>query len=304
MPCDWSFVSIDMELTNQCSSECLMCPRNAISRPMGFMQEDKFKIVSEKLISEGSLITFSGMGDPLLHPKVFDYIYYIRRRGCDVGIVANPASLSANNSQKLMEVRPNSVTLSFPSIKKTVFEKLCPDISFNEALKRVKQLIGLAQGKVGVRMTGIITEINRDESDEYVRFWKELGIPSNMIVCHSRGGNLKAPDIYNPSLVRNESVKCGLFHYHTFITWEGEVLACCHDLTGATRIGNLVNDDASVIAERKQKILEDFMSFPICRRCDESLRQCFSPQGLPPLNRKERIRFFRKSIRSPILKKI
>jgi len=293
MPCDWSFVSVDMELTNQCSSECLMCPRNSISRSKGFMQEDKFKIVSEKLIKEGSLITFSGMGDPLLHPKVFDYIYYIRRRGGDVGIVANPASLSVNNSQKLMEVRPNSVTLSFPSIKKNVFEKLCPNINFNEALKRVKQLIGLAQGKVGVRMTGIITEINRDEPDEYVRFWKELGIPSNMIVCHGRGGNLKAPDIYNPDHIENGSDKCGLFHFHTFITWEGEALACCHDLTGATMFGNLVNDDVFAIAERKQEISRNSMTFPICRQCDEPLRQFFLPNVPPPINRKGRIRFFR-----------
>ncbi len=172
MPTEWSFVSVDMELTNQCSTECLMCPRSAISRPKGFMQEYIFKIVSEKLIAEGSLITFSGMGGPLLHPKVFDYIHYIRRKGGEVGIVVNPDSLSASNSQKLMEARPNSVTISFPSIKKAVFEKLCPDISFNEALKRVKHLIGLAQGKVGVRITGIITEINRDESDEYANYWR------------------------------------------------------------------------------------------------------------------------------------
>ncbi|MCP4252252.1 MAG: hypothetical protein GY775_02380 [Candidatus Scalindua sp.] len=59
MPSDWSFVSVDMELTNQCDSECLMCPRESITRPRGLMSEDVFNIVSDKLVREGSLITFS-----------------------------------------------------------------------------------------------------------------------------------------------------------------------------------------------------------------------------------------------------
>ncbi len=64
MPSDWSFVSVDVELTNLCGSECLMCPRDGITRPKGMMSEDVFMTVSDQLIKEGSLITFSGMGDP------------------------------------------------------------------------------------------------------------------------------------------------------------------------------------------------------------------------------------------------
>ena len=72
MPSDWTFVSVDMELTNQCGSECLMCPRDGITRSKGMMSEEVFKTVSDKLIREGSLITFSGMEDPLSHPRVFE----------------------------------------------------------------------------------------------------------------------------------------------------------------------------------------------------------------------------------------
>ena len=48
-----------------------------------------------------------------------------------------------------------------------------------------------------------------------------------------------------------------------------------------------------IIAERKRKVLKDSMPFPVCGQCDEPLRQCPPPQGLPPESRKERIRFFR-----------
>jgi len=269
-----------------------MCPREAITRPEGLMSECVFKTVSEKLIGEGSLITFSGMGDPLSHPKVFEWIYDIREKGVDVGIVINPASLNKEISQKLVKSKPNSITVSFPSIRKKVFERLCRNISYDDAFKRILELIVFARGNVGLRVTGIITGINTGEQDEYVSFWKERGVGSSMTVCHGRGGNLRVPGIYEPQSLGFESGICSLFQFHTFVTWEGKVLACCHDLTGATLIGSLVNDDVSVIAERKRNVLKDSMPFPVCGQCDEPLRQCQFPQGLPPEGRKERNRFF------------
>jgi hypothetical protein len=292
MPSDWVFVSVDMELTNQCSNDCLMCPRDAITRPKGIMSEGVFKAVSEKLITEGSLITFSGMGDPLSHPKVFEWIFDIRLKGGDVRIVVNPASLNKDISQKLVEVVPSSITLSFPGIRKRVFEKLCPNVSFEDALKRAGELIDLARGNVGLRVTGLITRINSEELEEYVSFWKGLGVSSGMTACHGRGGNLMYPDIYESKSFGLESGRCGLFQFHTFVTWEGEVLACCHDLTGVTRIGNLVHDDAFVIAKIKRQILKDSMPFSVCGQCDEPLRQAPPPQGAPPEGRKERSSFF------------
>ncbi len=293
MPSDWAFVSVDVELTNKCMCDCLMCPRDAISRSKGIMSEDIFETVSEKLINEGSLITFSGMGDPLSHPKVFEWVYNVRRKGGNVGIVVNPASLSGDSSRKLVEAKPNSITLSFPSVQRKTFERLCPNVSFEGALKRAKVLISLALGNVGLRVMGIITKINREELDEYVCFWKALGVPSSMTACHGRGGNLSVPGIYELKSIGLRSGRCGLFYFHTFITWEGEVLACCHDLTGSTRIGNLVHEDAFLIAERKQRIMKDSMPFPICSQCDEPLRKCIPPKGLPPVGRKEHKRFFR-----------
>jgi hypothetical protein len=145
---------------------------------------------------------------------------------------------------------------------------------------------------VGLRVTGLITEINSEELEKYVSFWKGLGVSSGMTACHGRGGNLMSSDIYEPKSFGLESGRCGLFQFHTFVTWEGEVLACCHDLTGATRIANLVYDDAFVIAKRKQRTLRDLMPFSVCGQCDEPLRQAPPPQGAPPEGRKERSSFF------------
>ncbi|MDR4503968.1 MAG: radical SAM protein [Candidatus Scalindua sp.] len=300
MVSEWPFVSVDMELTNKCMCDCLMCPREAISRPAGFMTEETFKTISDKLVKEGSLITFSGMGDPLLHPDIFDWIGTLRLSGADIGVVVNPASLTSHNSRKLVNASPNSITLSFPSIQERVFERLCPNVSFSDALKRAAKLIGLARGNVGLRIKGILTDRNRGETDQYVSFWKCLGVPSSMVACHGRGGKLKKPDIYNPKPFESESERCGLISFHTFVSWEGEVLACCHDLTGSTRIGSLITEEVHAIGERKESLHKmGSRPFFLCRTCDEPLRHCVLPQGLPPSGKRERNRFFRNVLRCP-----
>ncbi|MBM4053199.1 MAG: radical SAM protein [Planctomycetes bacterium] len=295
MPSEWAFVSVDMEITNVCNVQCRICPRDAITRPGGMMSNETFRVISEKLIREGSLITFSGMGDPLSHPKVFEWIQHIRESGGDVGIVVNPASLNGNAPYALVDARPNSITLSFPSIRKIVFEKLCPQISFDQAIERARELINLCAGNVGIRITGIRTEMNPDENESYLLLWKKLGVPSSMVACHGRGGNLKAPGIYKQRDYGQKTGCCGLIRYHTFITWEGDVLACCHDLSGETIVGNLIESEICEIADRKRKLMRDGVSFKVCMQCDEPLRNVNPPvEGFPPANRNDRKTFFRR----------
>lgn len=301
MVSEWTFVSVDMELTNRCLCDCLMCPRGEILRPKGFMTEETFKTISGKLVKEGSLITFSGMGDPLLHPNVFDWIDDLRLSGGDIGVVVNPASLYSHNPRKLVNASPNSITLSFPSLQERVFERLCPNVSFSDAFGRTKELIALARGNVGLRIQGILTEWNRDETDRYVSFWKGLGVSSSMVACHGRGGKLKKSELYTPKFLKIEHERCGLISFHTFVSWEGEVLACCHDLTGRTRIGSLITEDVYAIAERKENLnKKGSPSFVVCSKCDEPLRRCALPQGLPPSGKRERSRFFQKVSQSKI----
>jgi MoaA/NifB/PqqE/SkfB family radical SAM enzyme len=110
------------------------------------------------------------MGEPLSHPKVFEWISDIRKKDCDIGIVLNPPSLNDEIPSNLIESRPNSITISFPSLQKDVFKKLCPIIPFEDALKRTLELVNLSRRKVGLRIASITTDINSDERKEHAGF--------------------------------------------------------------------------------------------------------------------------------------
>jgi hypothetical protein len=291
---DWGFVSVDLELTSLCENRCVVCPREALARPVGRMASETFEAVARVVAEQKSLVSFSGMGDPLLHPGVFDFCKDLRRRGVDFRLVVNAASLArGDDPEGLVLARPNSIVVSFQSSREDVFRRLCPGVSFGEALAVTRALIRLARGRVAIRVAGIRTRINADEAEDFTRFWKAEGVHARMETCHGRGGNLAAPGLYVPGERGLVSGRCGLFAFHSFLTWQGDVLACCHDLAGGTRLGSLLEEGAEQIGRRKAEILKAGRMFDLCGRCDEPLRLCEAPAGPRPASGRARARFFR-----------
>jgi len=291
---DWGFVSVDLELTNLCENRCAVCPREAMVRPRGLMDPKIFLGIAGVLGEKKALVSLSGMGDPLLHPHVFEFCRELRGRGADVRLLLNAGSLArCAVLQDLVLARPNSIVVSFPSARKEVFQRLCPGASFDHALAAARTLGRLSRGRVLIRVAGIRTRINTDEGEEFACFWKAEGVQAGMAECHGRGGNLAASDLYAPRDPGLPLGRCGLFAFHSFVTWQGDVLACCHDLDGRTRLGNLLEDGAQEIGKRKVELLNAGRMFGLCRRCDEALRHCEVPAGPPPASRRARARFFR-----------
>ncbi len=308
------FISADIELTNICNNHCAMCPREAITRGTGMMSRKTFSSLLQFLNGSRCLLTFSGMGDPLLHRALPDFIGQASDAGHQTGVVAHPASLMARNGLvRLLSNPPGTITVSFPSVRRHVFERLCPSISMEHALEQVKLLADRTAGRCTIRISGIICRLNRDEADEFRDFWKAQGITTWITRCHSRAGHLNRPELIEdtnrPGLDRGI---CSLFLFHSFVTWDGAILACCHDLTGETRLGSIGHDhfrytgktvarlnilshyDQLLETKRQMAMMRPCPSFRLCARCDEPLRNIPLP-AMPSTDKaEERRRFFRR----------
>lgn len=273
------FISVDVELTNICGNDCAMCPREAIRRASGSMDERVFRDLLHFFGKSRCLVTFSGMGDPLLHPLLPEFIGLLREAGHETGVVVHPASLRSNfggesGADRLVRCLPDSVTVSFPSIRRDVFERLCPSITMDEALEEV--LAFSRRAGMRVRVSGILTGLNSDEGREYRDFWRRHKIPAWITPCHTRGGNLKAKELILRPVAQGSGPKnCSLFLFHTFIAWTGDILACCHDLIGETRLGSVRRGAGwSSLIREKERLAQNTPCppFKLCRECDEPLR--------------------------------
>ena len=68
---------IRFETTTKCNYNCIICPRDKLTRKRETMPLNRFKYLFDKVINETSqydTVTFSGFGEPLLDPTLDEKI--------------------------------------------------------------------------------------------------------------------------------------------------------------------------------------------------------------------------------------
>jgi hypothetical protein len=102
-----------------------------------------------------------------------------------------------------------------------------------------------------------------------VAFWRRHRVKATITPCHSRGGTVPSLSVLEAGPADR---RCGYFSARSFIAWTGDVLSCCHDISGTTRLGNLVEEDLETIIDRKLSVVAFNRWFDICTNCDEPTR--------------------------------
>ncbi len=289
----WAFFSADIELSNLCEEHCRMCPREQMTRGNGVMLPGAFHAIAKKLAPMGTRITFCGMGNPLSNPHWPDFVRSYRELGGTVAIVTHANSLTPEQRAKLLDVQPATLEISFPSADRKIFDRLCPNADFDEALQKVLDLEQHPERRFPIVMTAVKTKLNPDEAERSEEFWKQYGLVARAHCCHSRAGRLRDDELTDAAIVAGNGA-CGLFAIQSFVTWEGKLLACCHDFNGETVIGDLVSEPIEELCERKANLIRSGVRFKMCGSCDDCRQTKSTPTGDPPHSKKARSRFLRR----------
>ena len=290
----WPFFTVDLEISNLCRQACAFCPREAISRQRGLMPAELFETVAGRLLESGAQVTLSGLGDPLSHPEWDHFLQSYRARGGEMGVQVSAASLSPEEVERLIAAEPSFINLSLPSSSYGTLRRLLPGRDPAELLRLALLLAERCRRRVPLSIIGLRTGIETEaEQAGTVSFWRQRKVPVRLFDCHSRGGNLRERRLLGRSRSTGLDRSCGLFARHAFITWQGQLLACCQDLAGSTRLGDLERDSIELLADRKRALTGRVPPFELCRGCDEPLRLLPLPQGPPPADRRQRSRYLR-----------
>ncbi len=289
----WSFFTTDVELTNICHQNCAFCPRSELTRPPGFIELEFLKKLLLQLAAINSRVTFCGMGTPLLHPQVKEIFQFSRSiSGLNFGLTIQAPALGKRELEILAETRPGFIEISFPTIEPLLFSEIFPGQNFKNSLENVNRLLKLNPLLRGITIVSVKTAGEKVSLEETVKFWADRGLKCRITACHSRGGHLK-----NNSLVSTtggNKTACGLFAAHSFITWQGLLLACCHDLSGTTEVADLNFQSLEEAGLKKLKFMHESMPFSICRTCDEPSADRPLPEGPYPEKPAERKKILRK----------
>jgi hypothetical protein len=264
---------------------------------MGIMSLKTFEHIATQLAQFPSRITLCGMGNPLLNPALEKMIQLYKQMSAEkIGVTIQAPAIDEAAIDRLLLADPDFIEISFPTIACAIFEKIYPGERFEDCVNKIEQFVCTRKNARGIIINGIKTANDKTTAEEFTKFWETKGLLARFFDCHSRGGNLKDETLCSTPGTKIDS--CGLFAAHSFITWEGKLLACCHDLSGETQIADLLEESVVSAGEKKKAILSAKMPFAICKNCNEQAALRPIPSGNYPTTKNQRRKYLKKLAKS------
>lgn len=276
-------IYINIETTNICNADCVMCPHSKMKRKQGVMDERLFKHIIDKIIGSKLPVkefVLSGFGEPLVDRFIFNRIEYIKSKGnFYTKLFTNVSLLNEENSNNVVNSDLDEIVISFNGISSEVYEKVMRKLEFERSLTNANGLLNLIQRskieKPKVVISCVRLEINKKEIRKIRKFWD--GKVSQILkpIPENWSGNLKqnSPWLY---IYKKKLWPCrGLWDTLDFL-WDGRVSLCCRDYEGNKILGDISSNSILDILNYKRSIgykhLEgDYSETPICLKCDTAI---------------------------------
>ncbi|OGV79553.1 MAG: hypothetical protein A3K19_02675 [Lentisphaerae bacterium RIFOXYB12_FULL_65_16] len=271
-----------IENTNNCNAQCVMCPRETLTRKRGFMEFALF----EKIIREVSgarrtpVVHLHGFGEPLLDESLPERIRLAKTCGIKhTYLVTNASLLFPETSRKIIAAGLDTMKISFYGTDEESYRATMRRLDFKVALHNITEFVKIRK-EMKKRTPKLILqylpqEANAAKTEEFRSLWhavldKSAGDRLNSSTLHNYGGGRA----YNRVGERMASV-CFYPWTAMSVLWDGRAVTCCMDYNGVQGLGDLNVQSVTEIwngpvlaAIRRNFGKLDYSGFPTCLCCD------------------------------------
>ncbi len=271
-----------IENTNHCNAECVMCPRDTLSRKRGFMDFGLF----EKIMKEVSSVRrkpvthLHGFGEPLLDKLLAERIQLGKTCGIKhTYIVTNASLLFPETSRKIIGAGLDKMKISFYGTDEESYSTTMKRLNFKVTFQNIREFLrirkGMKRGNPRLILQYLPNEANHAKTEEFKALWSSLidtkvGDCLNLSTLHNYGGGRA----YNHLGKKIVSV-CYFPWTSMSVLWDGRVVTCCMDSNGVQVLGDLNSQSIqevwngpvlSGVRDNLRKL--DYSNYPVCLSCD------------------------------------
>jgi MoaA/NifB/PqqE/SkfB family radical SAM enzyme len=265
----------DVELASPCNAKCEFCPQrfHGVKRSRPFMDQvvlDKITGEMAELVrSEPVHVVLCGMGDNLVRKplviRCLDNLQRLSSGAITTELVTNGSNLTLELLEHESFRKLKLIQVSFSGHDKGTYEDIY-NLQYERVLENVLAMNEALPGRIEIAAVDLVRL--RGHLTEFERFWTERGIPVTYSKLHSRGGSITDPEAY-PGRFRPFS-RCEIFDLACFISSDGLVLSCCHDVQSEHVVGDCRESTLQEIIQKKRLMrTEEFSGFRICGKCTD-----------------------------------
>ncbi len=267
------YKKVYIEITNCCNLHCSFC--SPVTKQKKFMTQDEFEHILKEVSKVTKVIYLHVKGEPLLHPKIIDFIKLAEKYNLTVNLTTNGILFPklVDNLKDCKALHKINFSLhseqNIPSYEENIFknvEKLSPNTVV------IYRLWTLKDNKLDEKSTKIVEKLKKyyklsTETVEKLKKEKNIKISSTIYVDKDNEFNW-------PKLTNNKSCGyCYALKTQIAILSDGTVVPCCLDSDGIINLGNIYQESIEEIEkkERYQKLKKSFQdrkpSELLCQSC-------------------------------------
>lgn len=175
-----------LEPTRRCNFQCIHCYASSpsITKASKSIHEmgtkEYFQLIDELDKAGVMAICFTG-GEPFIREDIFDILKYVDSKNMEIGILTNGSILNEDKIEKLKEINPKFIRISFDSHKKEAFEKIRGKGTYSSVLKNIRKM---HEARLPVEINSILFKGINDSYQDIkglLSFLKNEGIPPENI---------------------------------------------------------------------------------------------------------------------------
>ncbi len=270
---------LDIEPTNKCNLNCIMCSRRNMTRDIGIMDIETYNKIISEIKGKGTAVRFVGVGEPLIHQDLVKMVKIANDAGITTFLSTNGLLLTKEIMEGLIDAGLDELRFSAQGVDTEGYKKLRKaDYSvFSEKLRMASEI----KKKTGSSnpMITLCTSI-LDEPEEQVEKFKKYWIQyADKIIVDTTDLNWvkdheDIKDIMDTSKHPKVHKSCMDIMIKLAINWDGTAPVCCSDVNG-TNFGDVKKESIHDIWHSKKfehmresvGRKKEHDKFDLCRNC-------------------------------------
>lgn len=131
-----------IEPTNLCNLDCKTCMRNVWGEKSGVMSDEIFEAIFTEIesMSVKPMVFFGGYGEPLIHPKILDWVKRLKKIGCRVELISNGILLTEERSLQFIRAGLDMIWVSLDGASPESYEDIRLGSSLPVVIDNLKKL--------------------------------------------------------------------------------------------------------------------------------------------------------------------
>ncbi|MGD9225299.1 MAG: radical SAM/SPASM domain-containing protein, partial [Desulfobacterales bacterium] len=173
----WRLFQVESAIA--CNLKCVMCPWREIAKKAtdrGIMAPEIWKAIRPYLPQVQSL-DFTGGGEPLLQPRLAEWIADAAKAGCETGFLSNGLLLKEEKLKEILDAGIDWICISMDGATAETYNKIRVGSDFDQVCDNVANIARLRAGNIPKTMINfVLMDINAHQMEEMVQLAARLGV--------------------------------------------------------------------------------------------------------------------------------